>query len=107
MTLSNMTLLTHPAIGSQRLEFWTNNQTTWLITPPGEGIEGAVGDTLSLIPLFEDALGVRTMNLAYPLQNEDLHQGPARGVSNVFTSGNVEVLLNSGSLVATHTTGRA
>jgi thiamine pyrophosphokinase len=107
MTLSNMTLLTHPAIGSQRLEFWTNNQTTWLITPPGEGIEGAVGDTLSLIPLFEDALGVRTMNLAYPLQNEDLHQGPARGVSNVFTSGNVEVLLNSGSLVATHTMGRA
>ncbi len=107
MTLSNVTLLTHPAIGSQRLEFWTSNQTTWLIAPPGEAIEGTVGDTLSLIPLFEDALGVRTMNLAYRLQNEDLHQGPARGVSNVFTSPNVEVLLNSGSLVATHTTGRA
>lgn len=107
MTLSNVTLLTHPAIGSQRVEFWTSNQTTWLIKPPGEGIEGNVGDTLSLIPLFEDALGVRTMNLAYRLQNEDLPQGPARGVSNVFTSPNVEVLLNSGSLVATHTKGRA
>ena len=107
MTLSNVTLLSHPAIGSQRLEFWTGNQTTWLITPPGEGIEGNLGDTLSLIPLFEDALGVRTMNLAYCLQNEDLPQGPARGVSNVFTSSNVEVRLNSGSLVATHTTGRA
>ena len=107
MTLSNVTLLTHPAIGSQRLEFWTSNQTTWLITPPGEVIEGNVGDTLSLLPLFEDALGVRTMNLAYRLQNEDLEQGPARGVSNLFTSENVEVLLNSGSLVATHTTGRA
>ena len=107
MTLSNVTLLTHPAIGSHRLEFWTSNQTTWLIAPPGEVIEGTVGDTLSLIPLFEDALGVRTVNLAYRLHNEDLHQGPARGVSNVFTSANVEVRLNSGSLVATHTTGRA
>jgi len=107
MTLSNVTLLTHPAIVSKRVEFWTSNQTTWLITPPGEGIEGTVGDTLSLIPLFEDALGVKTTNLAYRLQNEDLHQGPARGVSNVFTSPNVEVRLNSGSLVATHTTGRA
>jgi len=107
MTLSNVTLLTHPAIGYKRVEFWTSNQTTWLITPPGEGIEGNVGDTLSLIPLFDDALGVRTMNLAYRLKNEDLHQGPARGVSNVFTSTSVEVRLNSGSLVATHTSGHA
>ena len=107
LTLIRVTLLTHPAIGSQRLEFWTGNQTTWLVTPPGEGIEGNVGDTLSLIPLFEDALGVRTMNLAYCLQNEDLPQGPARGVSNVFTSSNVEVRLKSGSLVATQTAGRA
>lgn len=107
MTLSNMTLLTHPAIGSQRLEFWTNNQTTWLITPPGDFFEGAAGDTLSLIPLFEDALGITTKNLAYRLQNEDLQQGPARGVSNVFTSTNIEILLDSGSLLATHTTGRA
>ncbi len=107
MTLSNVTLLSHPAIGSRRLEFWTNHQTTWLITPPGEVIGGKSGDTLSLIPLFEDALGVSTKNLAYRLQNEDLYQGPARGVSNVFTSANVEVLLNSGTLVATHTTGRA
>ena len=107
MTLSNITLLTHPAIDSQRLEFWTNNQTTWLITPPGEDFEGTAGDTLSLIPLFEDALGITTKNLAYRLQNENLYQGPARGVSNVFTATNIEVLLDSGSLLATHTTGRA
>ena len=107
MTISNLLLFKHPALQTVRMEFWTGKQTTWLISPPGETIQGERGDTLSLNPLFEDAVGITTENLAYPLFNEVLPQGPARGVSNVFTAEVVEVKLQSGQLLATHTHGRA
>ncbi len=107
MTLSNMLLLTHPALGTVRVELWNGTQTAWLIRPPGGEVYGAVGDTLSLVPLGGDAQGVTTQGLKYALHDEPLAFGPARGISNVLTEVTAHVRLRKGLLLAVHTPGRA
>jgi len=107
MTLANILLMTHPALGSTHIELWTGSQTAWLIRPPGADVRGQPGDTLSLVPLAGDAIGVTTHGLEYPLADDVLVFGPARGVSNVITAPGARVELREGLLLAIHTTGRA
>ena len=103
MVLANIHLLTLEALLPIRTELWLGHQTAWLIHPPGEEFEGAPGDTLSLIPLKGDAIGVTTSGLAYPLQGETLFFGPARGVSNVMEQNACCVDFEAGILLAVHT----
>lgn len=103
MVLANIHLLTLEALSPIRTEIWLGRQTAWLIRPPGDEFEGAPGDTLSLIPLKGDAIGVTTTGLAYPLQGETLFFGPARGVSNVMEQEVCRVDLESGLLLAVQT----
>ncbi len=107
MTLSNVLLLAHPHLSGLRVEMWTADQTAWLIRPPGESIAGKPGDTLSLIPLGGDAQGIVTRGLRYPLRNETLSFGPARGLSNVLEDSAAHVAIREGLLLAVHTPGRA
>ena len=107
MALANVLLLTHPDLEAVRIEMWEGNQTAWIIHPPGDDITEEPGDTLSLIPLGGDATGVTTRNLEYPLSDETLIFGPARGVSNVMTAPAARVDLREGMLLAVHTPGRA
>jgi thiamine pyrophosphokinase len=65
--------------------------------------EGTAGDTLSLLPLGEDALGVTTEGLEYPLRDEPLRAGLARGMSNVFTGARARVVVATGKVLAVHT----
>ncbi|HEY47758.1 MAG: hypothetical protein AMJ88_05705 [Anaerolineae bacterium SM23_ 63] len=105
MSLSNLLLLTHPSFLSVRIEYWYDHQTAWLIRPPGDEIHGQSGDTLSLIPLEGAAEGITTYELYYPLKDEKLAFGPARGVSNVLTASVARVELGSGMLIAVHSPG--
>jgi thiamine pyrophosphokinase len=107
MTMANVLLLTHPEIRSLHIEIWRAQQTAWLIRPPGGEIRGEIGDTLSLIPLGGDARGVTIEGTAYELKKGNLLSGPARGVSNVLTSGIARVELEDGTLLVVHTPGRA
>jgi thiamine pyrophosphokinase len=107
MTLANMHLLLHPELNGIRVEVWNGGQTAWLIAPPGEDIQGEVGDTVSLLPLRGDAEGVTTTNLEYPLNNEELQLGIARGVSNVMTTTHARVDIRSGILFVVHSPGKA
>jgi thiamine pyrophosphokinase len=107
MTLANILLLVHPMLADVRVELWHGEQTAWLIRPPGSDVTGQPGDTISLIPLGGDADGVSTHGLVYPLRDETLAFGPARGVSNVFEEAEARVDLRGGLLLAVHTPGRA
>lgn len=107
MTLANLLLLSHPALSALRVEIWHDWQTAWLIRPPGDTVQGQPGDTLSLIPLGADAIGVTTHHLKFPLHHETLASGPARGVSNVMAAPTARVELKAGLLLAVHTPGRA
>jgi thiamine pyrophosphokinase len=107
MSIANILLLNHPRLAGTHIEMWAGNQTAWLMHPPGQNLTGNPGDTLSLIPLGGDAQGVSTHRLAYPLIDETLVFGPARGVSNVFEDDRARVDLREGLLLAVHTPGRA
>lgn len=107
MTLANLLLLLHPQLAGIRIDLWNGNQTAWLIRPPGADLIGAPDDTLSLIPLLNDADGITTQGLAYSLNDGTLEIGKARGISNVFTQSRAHVALRSGVLMAIHTPGRA
>jgi thiamine pyrophosphokinase len=76
----------------------------WLLRGPGHSIiHGHTGDLLSLLPLTNEATGVRTSDLYYPLHGETLHFGKPRGVSNVLTQEHAEVSLETGMLLIIHT----
>jgi thiamine pyrophosphokinase len=107
MTLSSVLLLTHPLLRQVRVELWEAQRTTWLLRPPGEGIQGQPGDTLSLLPLAGDATGLQTEGLAYPLRDETLFFGQTRGLSNVFAAPLARIQLSGGLLLAVHTLGSA
>lgn len=70
-------------------------------------IKGTPGDYLSLFALGEDAAGIVTENLKYPLTDETLHFASTRGLSNEFISGNATVSLRSGLLLLIKTKQKA
>jgi thiamine pyrophosphokinase len=106
-TLANIYLLTLPALADRDVRLVAGDQTLWLVGPGDHALDGAPGDTISLIPLAGDVQNVRSANLEYPLRGETLRFGPARGVSNVITGQPARVSLDAGLLVVVHTLGRA
>jgi thiamine pyrophosphokinase len=65
-------------------------------------ITGQAGEIVSLIPLGGDATGIVTEGLLYPLRNEPLLAGPARGISNMMTGEIARVVIKSGALLVVH-----
>lgn len=106
-TLSNIYLMALPILRPSDVRLTAGKQQAWLIFPGDNLIHGADGDTVSLIPLAGEANSIRTKNLYYPLSDETLTFGPARGVSNVMQTDTAHVIFNSGVLLVVHTIGRA
>lgn len=106
-TLSNVYLLALPVLRGRDVRLVAGKQEAWLLYPGEHSIHGAPGDTLSLLPVSGEATGIRTENLYYPLRDETLTFGPARGISNVLQAEHARVWLADGVLLAVHTVGRA
>jgi thiamine pyrophosphokinase len=106
-TLSNVYLLALPALAGCDVRLVADDEETSLLLPGVLTIDGAAGDTVSLVPVSGVARGVRTEALVYPLHDEDLLFGPTRGVSNVMESTRARVQLREGALIVVHTIGRA
>ncbi|MFO7321664.1 MAG: thiamine diphosphokinase [Chloroflexota bacterium] len=106
-TLSNIYLLALPALRDRDVALVANRHETRLLLPGETSIHGAEGDTVSLIPVSGVARRIRTTGLYYPLNDEDLLFGPARGVSNVMTADKATVTFTEGVLLLVHTLGKA
>lgn len=110
-TIANLYLLALPALYDCDVRLVGGRQESWLLHPnlneEAHVINGAQGDTISLIPVGGAANGVRTENLYYPLKGESLAFGPARGISNVMDAEVARVWLDEGLLLVVHTIGRA
>jgi len=106
-TLSNIYLLALPALNGCDVRIVAGKEETQLARPGWTFIEGQPEDTISLLPLNGTVFGVKTEGLYYPLRNEDLYFGPARGVSNVMVHDKAVVYVRSGILLVVHTVGRA
>lgn len=105
--LANICLLAMPELRDHDVRIVSGRQTLWLIGPGEHLLEGASGDTVSLLPLTTEAAGIVTEGLAYPLRGESLRIGAARGVSNVMQAAQARVTLGAGLLLVVHTPGRA
>ena len=106
-TMANVYLLALPALRGIDARIVAGRQETWLAMPGTTTIKGAAGDTISLLPLSGSVRGVTTHHLYYPLKDEDLLFGPARGVSNVLKGEQAQVSVREGVLLMVHTIGRA
>ena len=106
-TLANVYLLALPDLQDIQIEVVDGEQHIRLLRPGAYSVEGGSGDTVSLIPLGGEAGGITSSGLKYPLRDESLAFGPARGISNVMLCDSASLELGSGSLLVIHTRGRA
>lgn len=101
-TLANITLLAHTELLNRTVIFVDQRETARLLIGQTT-ISGRAGDTISLIPLGGPAHVRETTGLRWPLHDETLAFGPARGISNEMTAGRVTVRLAEGMLLCVHT----
>lgn len=105
--LANVYLLALTQLEGCNVELVAGKQAIRLLRPGTHELTGKPDDTLSLIPVGGDVRGITTRNLKYPLNDETLRFGPARGVSNVMETATAEITIAEGILMCVHTIGRA
>ncbi|HEX9550640.1 MAG TPA: thiamine diphosphokinase [Candidatus Limnocylindrales bacterium] len=103
--LANIQLLAHPAAAGVMVQLLDPLARVRLLAASGDepggvrlGLSGRPGEVVSLLPLG-DVVGVTTEGLRYPLRDEDLPAGPARGLSNVREGPTASVTLRRGRLL--------
>ena len=104
--LANLLLLADPAYATPALDLRiVRNGTTVRAARSGMTLEltGAVGDLVSLLPVGDDAHGVSTVGLHYPLHDSDLGLGRSRGLSNVVVTKPTSVSVDQGTLLVVET----
>jgi thiamine pyrophosphokinase len=99
--LANLQLLTHPSLAEIDVRLLHESWEVFAIRRESS-ISGSPGDTVSLLPMTEEVTGITTEGLFYPLQNDALRLGPARGVSNVLTHTEARVAVRQGILLCMH-----
>jgi thiamine pyrophosphokinase len=99
-TLANLLIPASPLFSEIAIRMLDGDQEINLIRARQKlELYGNPGDTVSLIPLWGDALGVYTQGLEYPLNNETLKFGSTRGISNMLTQPTALVEVDEGLLV--------
>jgi thiamine pyrophosphokinase len=100
MTVANILLMAHPMYSKLKIHLLDGSQELVLLRG-NEHLEifGRAGYQLSLIPLVGDTHGITTHGLEYPLNDETLYFGSARGVSNVFMLDQVQIFVREGILL--------
>ena len=105
-TLANVGLLAMAGLGSGAMTLLdAATRLRLLRAPDGAGaavtlqLAGRPGDLVSLLPFGHGVEGVTTAGLEWPLRDEPLPAGPARGLSNVRAGTVASVTLRSGLLL--------
>lgn len=104
MTLANIFLLALPELDGVDARLEDGVEEVLMIRPgPAVSIQGRPGDRVSLLPWGENAGGIRTAGLFYPLNGETLYPERTRGISNQMTGQEASVSLETGCLICIHT----
>ena len=99
--LANILLLAHPRLTGRPIRLIEQFQQAWLVST-STTIEGEIGDRVSLVPLRDDVVIGSTSGLQWPLKDETLVFGMARGISNEITSLPVQIELRAGLALCVH-----
>lgn len=104
--LANIGLLAMPELGDRTVTILDGRSRIGLIRAPGPDgapverrLPGRTGDRVSLLPVGAGVEGVTTRGLAFPLIDEPLPPGRARGLSNVRTASDAAVVVRRGLLL--------
>jgi thiamine pyrophosphokinase len=104
--VANLLLLAHPMLDDVDVAIVHDGTTirrTGTLTGPGHlELAGPPGDHVSLLPI-DTVEGVTTAGLRFPLRDEPLVPGPARGLSNELLEGTARVATRRGRLLVIHT----
>jgi thiamine pyrophosphokinase len=98
-TLANLLLPAADEMRDARIRLLDGNQEIMLLRGGAVQISGQPGDTLSLIPLGGNAVGITTNGLEYPLFDGTLYFGATRGISNVLLQEHASIHLQAGLLL--------
>jgi thiamine pyrophosphokinase len=111
--LANIGLLAMPELAGMRATLLDGrSRITMIRAPGGDGtavardLPGRIGDIVSLLPLGAGVTGVTTRGLRYPLSDEPLPAGPARGLSNVRMASDAAVSVATGLLLVVESPAR-
>ena len=104
--LVNIGLLAMPELAHRSATIVDDRTRIQLIRAPGPDggsverrLRGRPGDLVSLLPFGGDVEGVTTDGLVYPLADEPLRSGRARGLSNVRSATEARVVVRGGLLL--------
>ena len=103
--IANLGLLAHPDLVGRVVRLLDDRARVTLLQaspgmePASADLDGRVGDLVSLLPMGDSAEGVTTDGLRYPLDDDRLVIGPARGLSNVRLSRRARVSIRKGRLL--------
>lgn len=101
-TFANALLLAHPDFATLDVRLVDGASTLW-VTRTRSVVRGAIGDTVSLLPLAGEAAGVTLTGFEYPLTDATLHFAETRGVSNTLVVEEATITLQRGILLVIHT----
>jgi thiamine pyrophosphokinase len=97
--LANVWLLAHRALTGREAALLDDAARIRLLSSGRHDLGGRIGDLVSLFPFGGDAAGLTTRGLRYPLSDEPLRSGPARGLSNVRDAADAAVTVGSGQVL--------
>lgn len=101
-TLANLFLLEMPGMEQVDIRLDDGREEILIIRNQAV-VEGAPGDTLSLLAMNECTKGIVTQGLKYALNHETLCPNRTRGVSNEMLAERAEIRLLTGRLLCVHT----
>jgi len=107
--LANLALLAHPALANVDARLLDERARVRLVSadaargPITLQLAGRPGDLVSLLPQGSTVMGITTTGLEYPLDDEPLEPGPARGLSNVRLGSEAAVTVRAGRLLVVET----
>jgi len=101
--LANVFLLGMPALEKVRARIVAGRTEVWLLRGGQDmDIHGQPGDTVTLLPLGQDAVGITATGVEWALDGATLPFGLARGVSNVMMGDTARVALRDGLVLVFH-----
>jgi len=102
--LANLLLMADPSLADPPLRIVRGGTRVRVIRDGGRlELEGDIGDTVSLLPVGGDAVGMTTTGLRWPLSGSKLRAGRSRGLSNEILAAPASVSLARGALLVVET----
>jgi thiamine pyrophosphokinase len=102
--LANLLLMADPSPADPPLRIVRGGTSVRVVGDGGRlELDGGDGDTVSLLPMGSDAIGVTTTGLRWPLSGARLRAGRSRGLSNEVVAAPASVSIERGALLVVQT----